>query len=102
MYFATLDWLISSPSFNSSPWMRGAPQSGFAAARVRISARTSPATVGRPVRRRLFQRQNSRKPCRCHAMTVSGLTMMIAARHSVHARDSQVQKNRSTGVSRTR
>ena len=102
MYFATVDWLISIPSFSGLPWMRGAPQSGFAADRVRISARTSAATVGRPVPRRLLQRQNSRKPCRCHAMTVSGLAMMIAARHSVHARDSQTQKNRFTGVSRSR
>lgn len=31
-------------------------------------------------------------------MTVSGLTMTIAALHSVHARDSRTQRNRSPGV----
>ena len=30
MYFATVAWLTSMPSFKSSPWMRGAPQSGLA------------------------------------------------------------------------
>src|ERR1700679_1004622 len=29
MYLATLDCAISNPSLSSSPWMRGAPQSGF-------------------------------------------------------------------------
>ncbi len=29
-YLATVDWAISSPSFWSSPWIRGAPQSGLA------------------------------------------------------------------------
>jgi hypothetical protein len=39
---------------------------------VRISARTSAGTVGRPMQRRLFQAHYSRKPRRCQAMTVSG------------------------------
>ena len=30
MYLATVDWLTETPSFCSSPCMRGAPQSGFA------------------------------------------------------------------------
>src|SRR4029079_4516360 len=29
MYWATLDCATSNPSLSSSPWMRGAPQSGF-------------------------------------------------------------------------
>src|SRR5258706_1481761 len=29
MYLATLDCAISNPSLSSSPWTRGAPQSGF-------------------------------------------------------------------------
>src|ERR1039457_7673306 len=29
MYLATLDCATSNPSLSSSPWMRGAPQSGF-------------------------------------------------------------------------
>src|ERR1035437_6115105 len=28
MYFATIAWLTSMPSLSSSPWIRGAPQSG--------------------------------------------------------------------------
>jgi hypothetical protein len=27
-YFATVDWATVMPSFRSSPWRRGAPQSG--------------------------------------------------------------------------
>jgi hypothetical protein len=30
MYFETVDWATSKPSFRSSPWICGAPQSGFA------------------------------------------------------------------------
>jgi hypothetical protein len=29
MYFETVDWATSKPSFRSSPWMCGAPQSGL-------------------------------------------------------------------------
>ena len=62
--------------------MRGAPHNGFASAIVRINWRTSRGTLGRPTRRRLFHVQKSRKPRRCQARTVSGLTMTTAARHS--------------------
>src|SRR5437588_2153124 len=41
MYLATLDCAISNPSLSSSPWMRGAPQSGFSMLISRISARSS-------------------------------------------------------------
>ena len=78
--------------------MRGAPQSGFASDIVRIRVRTASGTVGRPVRPRLFQVQNKRKPRRCHAMTVAGLTMTSAVRHPVHRRDNQTQSHRSTFV----
>src|SRR5450755_4010922 len=51
MYLATLDCATSNPSLRSSPWMRGAPQSGFSMLIRRISARlrlylgaTSPST----------------------------------------------------------
>jgi hypothetical protein len=82
--------------------MRGVPHSGFASDIVRISVRTASGTVGRPVRRRLFQVQSNRKPRRCHAMTVSGLTMTSAVRHSVQMRDSQTQSHRSAFARRTR
>ena len=38
MYFAAVAPQMSMPSFCSSPWIRGAPQSGFASDIVRISA----------------------------------------------------------------
>jgi hypothetical protein len=39
MYLATLDWATSNPSLSGSPWMRGAPQSGFSTLIRRINAR---------------------------------------------------------------
>jgi hypothetical protein len=64
---------ISKPSFNNSPWMRGAPQMGLAPAMVRTNLRISRYTRGRPdpldwdnlhqYRLNLF---------RCHPVTVSG------------------------------
>ena len=44
MYFATLVWPTSMPSLSSSPWMRGAPQSGLARLMSRISRRISSGT----------------------------------------------------------
>ena len=41
MYFATVDWLTSTPSFRKSLCIRGAPQRGFAPETRRISALTS-------------------------------------------------------------
>ncbi len=41
---------ISMPSLRSSPWMRGAPQSGLALAIRSTSSRTSRLTGGRPAR----------------------------------------------------
>src|ERR1035438_6056171 len=48
MYLATLDCAISNPSLSSSPWIRGAPQSGFSMLIRRISARRSVSICGRP------------------------------------------------------
>ncbi len=49
---------ISIPSFSSSPWKSGAPQSGAASAIWRMSARISGLTGGRPEPRFLdFHRQ---------------------------------------------
>jgi hypothetical protein len=41
MYLATLDCATSNPSLSSSPWMRGAPQSGFSTL-IRWSIRAAP------------------------------------------------------------
>ena len=58
--------------------------------------------TGRLRRRRLFQAQKSRKPRRCQARTVSGLTMTTAARHPFQSFDSQTHSIRSAAVSRSR
>src|SRR5260370_751272 len=57
MYLATLDCATSNPSLSSSPWMRGAPQSGFSTLIRRINARSSVSICGRPPCGRDFQRQ---------------------------------------------
>ncbi len=41
MYLATLDRETSNPSLSNSPWMRGAPHSGFSTLTCRMSARSS-------------------------------------------------------------
>ena len=60
--------------------MRGAPQSGLARLISRISRRISGGTLGLPARRLDFQRQKERKPARCHRITVSGSTIVMASR----------------------
>src|SRR5262245_48261840 len=57
MYFATVVCPTSMPSLSSSPWIRGASQSGFAALMSRMSWRMSVGVFGRPPRGRDFQRQ---------------------------------------------
>jgi DNA-binding transcriptional LysR family regulator len=47
MYLATLDCATSNPSLSSSPWMRGAPQSGFSTLIRRINTRSSMSICGR-------------------------------------------------------
>ena len=64
-------WLRTNAG-RSSPWMRGAPQSGLARLIWRISRRLSGVMLGLPARRRDFQRQKQRKPARCQRRTVSG------------------------------
>ena len=99
IYLLTLVSPISIPSLSSSPWMRGAPQSGLARLMVRIRSRTSCVTAGLPIcPRRTFQVQNNRKPLRCQATTVSGLAITRADRQSAQAADNQAQKTRSANV----
>src|SRR5438876_3530095 len=57
MYFETVASDTVRPSFSSSPWIRGAPQSGLARLIRRIRSRTSVLITGRPDRRRLFHAQ---------------------------------------------
>src|SRR5450631_3468530 len=56
-HLATLDCATSNPSLSSSPWMRGAPQSGFSTLIRMINARSSVSICGRPPCGRDFQRQ---------------------------------------------
>jgi hypothetical protein len=87
-----------NPSLSNSPWIRGAPQSGFVCDIVRIKARTSVETRGRPMRRRLFHVQNNLMARRCQPTTVCGLTMTSAVRHAVQTRDNHpTQSQRSAG-----
>ena len=93
---ATVRCETSSPSFSNSPWMRGAPQSGFASAMVRTRSASLEETRGRPVLpRRDFQVQKARKPCRCQRITVSGRTRWSASRHPAHRVESHTQRRRS-------
>src|SRR5438270_9913865 len=58
--------------------MRGAPHSALSRLIVRIKSQISAGTVGRPTRRRDFQRQYRRKPLRCQRTSVSGLKTTAA------------------------
>ena len=101
-YFAAVAWETCTPSFRSSPWIRGAPHSGLSYAIFRISARASEETRGRPVCRRLFHVQNSRNPVRCQATTVSGFTMTRAVRQPRQTCDNHAQSHRSALARRRR
>ena len=99
MYLPTLVSPMSMPSLSSSPCIRGAPHSTFSRLNLRISSRTLFETAGRPgCPRRTFHVQNRRKLLRCHAITVSGLTMTRADRQSFHTAHSHTHRTRSGGV----
>jgi hypothetical protein len=102
MYLATLDCATSKPSLSNSPWMRGAPQSGFSMLIRRISARRSVSICGRPPCERDFQRQYRRKPTRCHRSKVSGRIIVMALRTEGNHRYSWTKNRRSPFVSWTR
>lgn len=87
---------IATPSFRSSPWIRGAPQSGLASAMVRTSLRISALTRGRPTPfacDNLHQYRLNR--LRCHEITVSGRTMTRTDFQSRQIARSPIQKSRS-------
>src|SRR5262249_19007920 len=75
------------PSFSNSPWMRGAPHVGFSAAIRKISSRTFLPTGLRPPTGLVLERyfQYSRKPARCHATTVRGVTRISGFCHPDHS-----------------
>ena len=96
MYLDTVACEISMPSLRSSPWNRGAPQSGFSRLMRRMRSRTSRPTVGRPpLRRRDVQVQKRRKPLRCQPTTVSGFTMTSTWRQFGRIRERITHNSRS-------
>src|ERR1700746_860064 len=100
IYLATLVWPTSMPSLRSSPWILGAPHNGLAMLISRISRRISNDTVGRPQRRRDFQRQYSLKPARCQRITVSGRT--IASASYILGNSRQIPPNISLSIDANR
>src|ERR1700730_1856577 len=100
MYLPTVAWLTSTPSLSSSPWIRGAPQSGLTRLIWRIRSRVSELTLGRPTEHDVDRhRQYSRKPLRCHWITVEAdLGAAAAARQlDVEGRRAQVRGRRGDG-----
>ena len=86
----------SIPSLRNSPWIRGAPHSGFADAILSMSARIAATVLGRPdcfCRDRSVQRRRSH--WRCQRTTVSACTMSKAPRQPRQALANTIQKNRS-------
>lgn len=69
------------PSFSSSPWIFGAPQSEFSAAMRWMRLRVSSLILGCPRRGWDRQRQYLRKPARCQPTTVSGFTISKTSDH---------------------
>ena len=95
---------ILKPSFSNSLWMRGAPQVGFSAAIRKISSRISLPTGLRPPTRVVLERhfQYSRKPTRCHATTVRGVTRISGFCQSDHSFLRRAQNNLCRADSRRR
>ena len=103
MYLVTVAWLTSMPSFNNSPWMRGAPHNGFSQLIRWMSSRISFEVRGRPgFPWQDFHFQKRRNPWRCQPMTVSGLTMTRASFQRGHRRQRKTQNTRSSGRSHGR
>jgi hypothetical protein len=67
-----------------------------------MRSRISLSILGRPPRWRDFLRQQARKPRRCHWITVSGLTTVLASRIEGNSRYSQTKIGRSMFLSHTR
>jgi hypothetical protein len=69
------------PSFSSNSFaMRSSPHEGFSSAILRIRTWSSGGIGGRPARH--FLRQKNRKPWRCQAIKVPGVTTVNALRQS--------------------
>src|SRR5215831_317988 len=78
--------------------MLGAPQVGFSAATREIKARSSGLTGGLPPTRPARDRypQYSRKPARCHATMLLGVTSTREWFHHGQSHKREIQKNLCT------
>ena|ERR1700733_14468280 len=81
----------------NSPWMRGAPQPGFAATIGKINSRVSFEVGLLPACLRALEisRQYIQKPVRCQRKTVSGVTMIRDRFHAGQTRRAITQKSLS-------
>jgi hypothetical protein len=102
MYFDTVAWEIVRPSFSSSPWIRGAPQSGLARAHPRNELSQLLRDLRPPASASTLPRPVAFDPWRCQPTTVSARTTCSECRQRVHSRDSTTQNMRSISVSRGR
>src|SRR4029077_5226144 len=82
LYLATVVCPMSMPSLSSSPWIRGAPQSGLARLTSRMSRRISSGVCGRPLRGPDLLRQYAPKPARCQPITGLRLDDLQSIEHS--------------------
>jgi hypothetical protein len=73
----------------------GSSQPGFSCVKRRIRSPTSSVILGLPGRRRDRHRQYHRKPARCQATTVSGLTIRRTLFQPDQKRRSAIQNSRS-------
>src|SRR5262245_26286948 len=101
-YLETVDSATSKPALSSSPWMRGAPHSGFSLLICRIRSRNSRSIFGRPALCRYFQRQKALKPARCQRRIVSGFTTWAKSSRFGQFRVIHTNKGRSLPRSRKR
>jgi len=91
------------PSLRSSPWIRSAPHSRFAAAISLMRATVPAATFGCGADRGGdFPRQKRRKPCRCQRSRVSGWTISSAWHQARRRLASSTRSARAVGVQRGR
>jgi hypothetical protein len=90
---------MAIPSFDNSPWIRGAPQRQFSAAIRRIRSRQGESMRGLPGRRER-RRQHRRRPSRCQCSTVAGWSSTSASRHRGHNHRKNSQNSRSAGRKR--
>jgi len=97
MYFATVDSASSNPSFRSSPWTSTRVGEADSANQVDDFPRDGRSAL----RMATLPLQYNLNPRRCHAITVSGLTITRADRQPFQSWESQTQRSRPATLSRS-